>query len=216
MQKQILSIVLVVCLLSACIGCSTPSSENTGDASLTSSVIEDADTEEITDTPIPESENEASPPDSRGIPGMDSFALRYTLQNSPFNMTFSDLIPAPVDARATFAYQAISTGSGNDGVGFDYSITLDSDEEIIGATFGATATTASETQLLQAANLYFSVVSFVDYDTSNEDELSVWIESSLPEISAGNNAAITIGDAVYELYGVPGLTYWLDISKSSP
>ena len=215
MYKQVVSLGLAMLMLLFCVGCGDSAVESPSTAGNATSLLEDTDIESGGGI-ASDSADKTLPPDNRGISGMNSFALRYTLQNSPFNVAFTDLIPAPDEAQEVFAYQAISTGSGNDGVGFDYSMTLDSDEEIIGATFGAAATTASETQLLQAAYLYFSVVSFVDYDTSNEEDLSAWIETSLSDISVRNDAAITIGDAVYEMYGVPGLTYWLIISKASP
>ena len=177
---------------------------------------EDSD---ITDVPPQESMEEKDPveesdnSDDRGIPGMDSFALLTVLTGDPFYIPKGELITA--DAADTYrAYSCTSIGGGEgSGVMYDYSLSLDSDEEIIGATFGITSTTASEQELLTAADLFFYAVSLLDYDTADSETLSTWFADNL-EYAGSDAIETTLGDATFQLYGTPGAMYWVDISKA--
>ena len=158
----------------------------------------------------PSAEPSFEPPvDERGITGMDPFAFQMTAANT-FGIPY---IKKESDFSDYSAYTCVSN-SEQDGISYDYSISLDSDNEIIGASFGVSALSASETDLFYAADLYFYAVSLISYDTADTDTLSAWFEESLP--NASNEAiSITIGDAKFELYGMNGGTYWVDISKAS-
>ena len=148
-----------------------------------------------------------------GIPGMDSFTIRLVLESSPFSIPLTDGTIASPEAINLYAQSYVSSGSEDPNVLYDYSITEDLDGEIIGATFGITSAGASEQELLTAADLFFYAVSIIPYDTADEDTLTAWFESTLPTVSESGES-ITVGDATFELYGMPGSMYWVDISKS--
>lgn len=151
--------------------------------------------------------------DDRGIPGMKSYALLTVLTGEPFGVPMGD--NSPTDAENTgSAYTCVSNGSGKGSdIMYDYSLTLDADEEIIGASFGVMSTTASEKELLTAADLYFYAIGLIKYDTADSETLTTWFSDNLP--NAGPEAIeITIGDATFQLYGSPGVMYWVDISKA--
>ena len=150
--------------------------------------------------------------DESGISGMASYPIRSVLSGDPFNIPMEDLTPA--DGASGCAYTCSATGGGEGrGVMYDYSLTLDGDEEIIGASFGIVSTTANEEKLLTEADMYFYAVSLIEYDNSDKETLAKWFEDNLG--TAGSEATeTTIGDAKFQLYGVPGATYWVDISKA--
>ena len=90
---------------------------------------------------------------------------------------------------------------------------MDADGEIIGASFGLSANLGtSEQDLLLAADLYFYTVAILPYDTSDEETITTWFEDELPYASS-DGTSTTIGDATFTLYGIPGGSYWVDISK---
>lgn len=151
--------------------------------------------------------------DDRGIPGMDPFAVKIILNSEPFDIPIPETIPE--DALNPYCASHCSTTGGGDrsGVTYDYSLSLDSDGEIVGASFGITSTTATAQQLLTAADLYFYTVSLIQYDTSDEDSLYAWFSESLKNAS-DKGISTTIGDASFDLYGTPGIMYWVDISKA--
>lgn len=171
----------------------------------------DASTSEST---IDNHQQDTQDPDDNGIPGMKAFPIRAVLESDPFCIPMTDDVPAPTEAKGIYSSSCTSSGSGNKGVLYDYSITMDSDGEIIGASFGIVSTTASQKELLIAADLFFYSVSIIDYDTSDEDQLTAWFEENLS--SASDDATeIIVGDAKFELYGIPETMYWVDISKAS-
>lgn len=146
--------------------------------------------------------------DERGIDGMDPFAFQMTVADA-LGISYAKKTSDNPDYSA---YTCVSDGQ-KDGISYDYSISLDSDDEIIGATFGVTALSASSTDLFYAADLYFYTVSLITYDTGDKEALSTWFEKSLPNASS-EAISITIGDAKFELYGMNGGAYWVDISKA--
>lgn len=137
----------------------------------------------------------------------------YAFQMTSVNMFGIPYAKKESDDFDYSAYTCVSSGE-KDGVSYDYSISLDSDDEIIGASFGVTALSASATDLLYAADLYFYSVSLISYDTGDKDTLSSWFEESLPNASS-EAISITIGNAKFELYGMSGGAYWVDVSKAS-
>lgn len=152
--------------------------------------------------------------DDRGIPGMKTTAIRYTLESDPFVIPANLSKPAPVEASEVYAASYTSRGVAANGISYDYSITVDKDDEIIGATFGLlNSANGSNSGLLIAADLFFYVVSLLDYDTAQREDLASWFETTLPSLK--DSAEVTFGDAKFELYVMPGLSYWVDISKVS-
>lgn len=110
------------------------------------------------------------------------------------------------------AYTCVSSGIA-DGVFYDYSISLDNDDEIIGATIGLTSVDASETELYYAADLYYYALAISILDDPEKETLVTWFEDSLPNATKGVSP-ITISGATFELY-CTGSIYWVDISKAN-
>lgn len=152
--------------------------------------------------------------DNNGIPGMNSFPIKMVLESDPFGIPADANTPAPEEAAGTFSSYCVSSGSETPGVLYDYSLTLDSDDEIIGASFGVSSTTATESELLMAADLFFYAVAINPYDTADQDTLTTWVSDNLSTVTA-DGAEITVGDAVFQMYGIPGAMYWIDISKAN-
>jgi len=176
------------------------------------STPEPTPTENVQPSPSPELLT-----DDRGIAGMKASPIMLMMESS-FGVPYPTVSPAfDLDYAAT---SCSSSGSKADdfyqGVAYDYSMSLDDDDEIVGASFGISSTGASGTTLTLAADLYFYAVSLIEYDTSDSDALSTWISDNL-ETVAGTDGGVstTIGDAVFSLYGIDGDSYWIDIAKVS-
>lgn len=209
-MRKILSVCISLILLTALVSC--------GDSSPAKN---EAPTEQESSAPAdPTPATEQSPgntdslsTDDRGISGMKSYALLTVLTGEPFGVPMGSNNPTGAENTSS-AYTCVSNGGGEgSGVMYDYSLSLDADEEIIGASFGVMSTTASERELLTAADLYFYAISLIEYDTADSETLAAWFSDNLP--NAGSEAIeTTIGDATFQLYGSPGAMYWVDISKA--
>ena len=213
MKKLILAIGLSCSLLFLLTACGSEQPGRSGSNSSNASVSDNDNLQGAGDSATISSSEEANT-SNKGIPGMKSFAIRAVLEGDPFYIPMTDGTPAPEAAGDTYFMSYVSSSSGDSGIQYDYSITQDSDDEIISASFGIMSTTASEQELLSAADLYFYAVSIIPYDTSDEDTLSAWFEETLP-ITTEEGNTIAVGDAIYQLYGTPGVTYWVDISRSN-
>ncbi len=207
------SLILLI-LLSACSGQNqgTLQDNTPGDNSLSSLPGQDEQSPSTNNEGSSSGEDLAET-DEKGISGMDSFTIRYVLQSDPFCIPMTETVPAPEAAGDIFSASCSSSGSGNAGVLYDYSLTLDADEEVISASLGVSSTGASEQELLTAADLYFYTISIVPYDTADEETLTAWFEDNLPNVTS-DGITTTIGEATYQLYGTPGSMYWVDISKT--
>lgn len=152
--------------------------------------------------------------DSRGIPGASAAKVQTLLTMSPFNIPQKDLTAAPAEAESTYAYSCTSIGfSEDDKFTYDYSLTLDSDEEIIGASFGISTMDASFSALRTAADLYFYAVGLMEYDGADSDALTAWLSDNLPNASK-DALTTTVGAATFNLYTDEASMYFLDVSKA--
>ena len=147
--------------------------------------------------------------DTRGIDGMKVIPL-LIVYDQEYEMPYEKK-EANADAASVFAYSCTSTGV-HDGITYDYSFSLDSDEEAISGSVGITAPGVVDGDFLDAAEVYFSSVSFVEYDTSDSDKLTSWISECLGTQSF-ENSSTTIGDVTFEMYA-SGSAFWMDISKA--
>lgn len=161
---------------------------------------------------VTEKIEESAPVDERGIPGMKSFPIRMLLNNS-FGIPYTEETAADQYEEPYFAASCMSDAASDDGVSYDYSLTMDSDDEIIQGTFGILATTASDTQLMLAADLYFYAVAINPYDTADEETLTEWVDANLATANE-NGSSTTVGDATFTLYR-SGSMIWIEISKTS-
>lgn len=215
-MKRFLSLGLILLLMLSAAGCGSSDADE-----ITLQNVGAPATEETTDAPSQSSDDnstETSEPedsDSRGIPGMSAFPAQMVLSEPPFNVPIGEQV---VSADTEYcAFSCISYGDGSDpyeGVSYDYSLSLDDDNEIVSATFGVTSTGASEETLLLAADLYFYCVGQLNYDTADRDTLCAWFEEGLKTVGS-DGMTTTVGDATYSLYGTPGSMYWVDISKTA-
>lgn len=209
-MKKFLSICISLTLLMALVSCgdSSPSKNESPTEQEFSTPVD-----QIPDTEQSSNSTDSLSADDRGIPGMKSFALLAVLTGEPFGIPMGDNNPTDAENTSS-AYTCVSNGGGEgSGIMYDYSLSLDSDKEIIGASFGVMSTTASERELLTAADLYFYAISLIEYDTADSETLAAWFSDNLP--NAGSEAIeTTIGDAVFQLYGISGVMYWVDISKT--
>lgn len=218
-MKRLLLLFVIFIIPLSLLGCGAPTDES--NSSISSSVSGGSESNALPpdtslDIDISSSKNMGSETtsDDRGIPGMRAFPIRAILESDPFCVPMTDDVPAPAEAESIYSSSCTSSGSGNKGILYDYSITMDSDGEIIGASFGIVGTTASQKELLTAADLFFYSVSIISYDTSDEEQLTAWFEENLPSASDAATE-IVVGDAKFELYGIPETMYWVDISKVS-
>ena len=213
MFKRTLSITIAATMLllslTACGSAPAASSSNPPTASSAPESSAQSAPENVPDIPP-----EVITSDDRGIPGMTTTGIRYTLEADPFVIPAELSKPAPTEASEIYAASYVSLGLAANGMSYDYSITVDKDDEIIGATFAVVnSTNGSNSGLLVAADLFFYVVSLIDYDTAQREELAAWFEKTLPSLK--DSAEVTFGDAKFELYVIPGYSYWVDISKVS-
>ena len=209
-MKKKLSLLLVPAIALTLTACG--SSGGQASTSPTPSPSPTASEEQLSETPqysfAPEVQE-----DDRGIPGMKSSTIRLLLDSS-FGVPWTDNVPAPDAAKNIYAFSCSSTGSNDSSVTYDYSISMDEDEEIISASFGVSSVSGTSDQsLFNAADLYFYALAIMPYDTADEDTIVAWFEDSLPNATTDGDS-LTVGDATFTLYGSPYSMYWVDISKT--
>lgn len=148
--------------------------------------------------------------DSRGITGMgaEKALLALVSYGLPYQLNDSQ-----AEQQDYCAYTCGSSGS-NGGITYDYSVSLDLDKEIVGATFAISSATVSADKLRSEANTYFFVIGSAlnSGNNTNKEAFVEWLDKSLPDVSKTADS-ITLGDATFELYALDGM-YWLDISKA--
>jgi hypothetical protein len=137
---------------------------------------------------------------------MDGDALIQIFENK-YNVPYTI---SESDNYGYSEYTCVSIGYMDD-MEYDYSISLDADYEIVGASIGVSTSTFDQTQndLLAAAADYLDEVAKID---TKYAELADWIAESLPSASS-DVTSTTIGDAIFELYVIDG-SAWMDISKA--
>ena len=167
--------------------------------------------------PEPEAEPETAPEpepvaDDRGIDGMSAGMIMSLLTTDPFQIPVGELKDAPAEAAEIFAYTTSSTSVGSDGMAYDYALTLDSDKEIMSASFGVSGDDAAKVAL--AADLLFYAVAINTYDTGDEDALKAWMSDAIAQSRSGE-VSTTIGDATFTMHCASNLAYWVDIAKAS-
>lgn len=207
-MKKDFSLFLVLSLILSLSACGASESQVNTAPSPSSDIPEGQVSEAPQESPIPEVQA-----DDRGIPGMKASTIRLLLDSS-FGVPWTDNVPAPDEAKSIYAFSCSSTGSNEDSIVYDYSITMDEDEEIIGATFGVSASgNCTQQELLSAADLYFYALAILPYDTADEDTVVAWFEDALSN-STTDGKSISVGDATFTLYGSSPSMYWVDISKT--
>lgn len=220
MKRRILAFALSVLMLASLVACGGNS--QTDDSPPPSQLEEDADNTTPEDAaPEVEDEQESEPedlPDKRGIIGSHGTDIRMGL--TQFGLEKASISPAPEEAREIFAFSSSTSYQDTAlGVTYNYSLTMDSDFQIIGASFGITNDSAPDEIFVSLAALYLSFSATMPYEAAVPEDAKAWVEESIVEFSAENEEeiTITIGDAKFELFGtVTGdgfSSFWMDIRK---
>lgn len=168
-----------------------------------------------------EAEPEAEPedaPDERGIKGSHGTDIRMGLTR--FGLEEAAIAKAPEEAREVFAFSSSTSYQDTDlGVSYDYSLTMDSNFQIIGASFGVTNNSATKDNFVTIASLYLGFAATMPYEAASSTDAKSWVEENISSIPSENEISTIIGDAKFELKGVDsgdGIgNYWLDISKTT-
>lgn len=219
-MKRLLSLLLAFILvlsLTAC-GGSRQETANTKPAEST----EQPKKEEPTPEPVSETAEDVpveseSDRDERGILGSHGTDIRMGL--TTFGLEEPAINRAPDEAKEVFAFTSSTSNQDTSlGVTYDYSLTMDSAFQIIGASFCITNDSASYDNFVSLAKLYLAYSATMPYDAADSVQAKNWVNETLDSVSSDEPASITIGDATFELYGTDSGdgfgNFWLDISKA--
>ena len=204
MKRRGILLLVASCLLLSLVSCSNTS------ANPSPSVEPATQSPSATPSSVP---SPAVQTDDKGIPGMKASTIRLLLDSS-FGVPWTDDVPAPDEATNIYTTSCTSVGSKDDSVLYDYSITMDADGEIIGASFGISSIGDTSAQsFLNAADLYFYAIAILPYDTADDETAIAWFEDTLPNATSDGDS-LTVGDATFTLYGAADSVYWVDIAKA--
>lgn len=211
MKRPRIILLLLTMVLSILSGCNSNAQVDESQEIESQRPSESAQVE--TEAPTKEMES-----DTRGILGSHGTDIRMGL--TQFGLEEAPISSAPEAARDVFAYT--STARYQDvllGVSYDYSLTMDSEFQIIGASFGITNDGVSNTDFIRLAKLYLGFCATMPYDASDSSQVRNWVESNIEAVGNGESAFITVGDAKFELYGTASGdgfgSIWMDISKDN-
>lgn len=224
MEKSFLALVLSALMLFTLSACGGQSQQGSAPAPSQT----DTNTPPISDSESkgsPEAEPEAEPevepedaPDERGIIGSHGTDIRMGL--SQFGLEEATIAKAPEEAREVFAFSSSTNYQDVDlGVSYDYSLTMDSNFQIIGASFGVTNNSATKDNFITIARLYLGFASTMPYDAASATDAKSWVEENINNVPSENEISTTIGDAKFELFGSDAIgdgfgDIWMDISKT--
>lgn len=127
---------------------------------------------------------------------------------------------SPEDAKEIFAFSSSTLYENSDlDATLDYSLTADSEFQVIGGSFGISwQANGDNTHFIAAAQTYLGFASTMPYDDSDITAAKEWITNNIPSVADGDNLSKTIGDATFELYGTKTgdnyTSFILDISKA--
>lgn len=136
-------------------------------------------------------------PDNRGIPGANYFGLCYVLSNE-FGISLGNLEPTSTPDLCAYNLYSIYEDPQQSAT-FDYALSLDSDEEIVSATFGVTNYYSDMTVFLDRAKLYIYSVGLLPYDTAKAETTAETLYNAIDSLEDGVPFVITEGDAKFEL-----------------
>lgn len=189
-----LSLTLVLSLV-ACSGQSSTNQSNQTEGGGSSSVSNVSSIEQSTNTSSNQTETE---PDNRGIPGANYFGLCYSLSDE-FGISLGYLEPASTPELCAYSVYSIYEDPQQSAT-FDYTLSLDSDKEIISATFGVTNYYSDMATFLNRAKLYIYAVGLLPYDTAQAETTAEALYDAIDTLEDGVPFVITEGDAKFELY----------------
>lgn len=169
----------------------------------------------------PEAEPEAEPedaPDERGIKGSHGTDIRMGL--TQFGLEEAAIAKAPEEAREVFAFSSSTSYRDDDsGVTYDYSLTMDSNFQIIGASFRVTNNSVPKEIFLTIASLYLGFAATMPYEAASPADARSWVEENINHVPSENEISTTIGDAKFELSGSETIgdrygSLLMDVSKT--
>lgn len=219
-MKRLLSLLLAFILVFSLAACGG-SSQETADTQPVEST-EQPEKEEPAPEPVSETAEDVpveveSDRDERGILGSHGTDIRMGL--TKFGLEEPAINRAPDEAKEYFAFTSSTSYQDTSlGVTYDYSLTMDSAFQIIGASFGITNNSASYDNFVSLAKLYLAYSSTMPYNAADSVQAKNWVNETLGSVSSDDTASITIGDATFELYGTASGdgfgSFWLDVSKA--
>lgn len=209
-MKKALAVALAICLLLATVGCSsysaTPSSSPSSPASP-------SPTPEPSPSPTPTEE----PEETIGILGSHLTDVRLGLVN--FGIPEGSFSHAPEEAKAYYRIRSSSSAENLDfDASIDYSMSADSNYQLISGTFGATWLVNQDNRIFTAgAQLYLRYVASIPYDSADPEAAQAWVDENMLLAAEGESVSTIIGDAKFELFGtMVGDNYgafWMEITK---
>lgn len=152
-----------------------------------------------TSSSIDSSTEENSVPDDRGIPGADYFTVIYVLYEE-FGIYMGTKDPSSIQELSASSVSSFYTDE-EQGAKFDYSISLDRDDEIISATFGVTNLYTNEEAFLNRAKLYIYGVGLMPYNTADSEATAKALYDAVDSLEDGKPFVVTKGDAEFSLNG---------------
>lgn len=170
------------------------------------------------DTPEPQVTPEDLP-DERGIIGSHGTDIRMGL--TKFGLDEAAISKAPEEAREVFAFSSSTNYQDTDlNVTYEYSLTMDSDFQIIGASFGITNDGASREDFITIASLYLGFSATMPYNAASSSEAKAWVEEKIGALPCEDELTTTIGDAKFELFSSDIIdneigSIWMDIRKTA-
>lgn len=167
-----------------------------------------------TASPTPSAEE----PDTRGIIGSHMTDIRMGM--TQFGFEEPSIKNAPEEVRDYYAYSCSTlTESADLDASLDYSITADTEFQIVGGTFGISWSANGEnSDFVSSAQIYLGFVSSIPYDEADTASAKQWVLDNVPSVADGESCSTTIGDAKFELYGTKlndnYTSFILDIAKA--
>lgn len=213
MKKLIIFTIIGLLLLS---GCNSAPKETGGESHASSSNNEQLELDPAVSKNVPASatsdqqpqetpdvesdENETAPEaDQRGVLGSHATDIRMGLTN--FGLEEAAFSRAPEAAADIFAFTCSTFYTDETmGVSLDYSLTLDSEYQIISSTFGISNINCDAEIFIEYANLFLGYCATMPYDDADQAKAQQWVIDNIPLIDAENPVETTIGDASFELY----------------
>lgn len=202
--RLLLPVLFMTAILSSCSSSNPPSASSSGkaDDSISSSVSSNTGSSSSSSSTATagaaSSETPAETTDTRGILGSHGTDIRMGL--SDFGLPEGDIKPAPAEATAVYAFSSSSTYQDAAGFSLDYSLTMDSDFQIIGASFNATNTDLSTDDFLSIATYYLGFSATMPYDAADAETAKAWVSDNISQAVNGNSPSTAIGDAKFELF----------------
>ena len=149
-------------------------------------------------------ENNAEKKDERGIIGSHTTDIHLGMEQ--FGLEDHSVSAAPDDAKDIYAHASSCSCENTDlDASLDYSLTADSERQLISGSFGISwLANGNNDDFVSAAKTYLGFAATIPYDTSDSDTVKAWVSDNIPSVADGDSVTTTVGDATFELSGTVG------------